>query len=600
MTTTYSPGAMKAALMGATVLTIGTAAALLPTPDARADSAQLTAKGFQAVCTQEGAQAAAAGLSATITVKPIKFAMLRTSTRYVAATAQRPAFCQVGGSFVTNPKTGKTANFLATFPEKWNGKYLQLGCSGHCGQFFVSDPSLPPITVTAQGYPNQIIEKGYASIATDEGHEGMESAAWAVRKDGSVDKDFIDDFLWRADKVLAKLGKEYTASFYAHASGAPQKIAKSYFNGCSGGGRDAMVAASYFPEEFDGIIAGSPYSTVGMTFQASAVGYAQKRSPDAALTPALLSLFDKTVKAQCDGLDGVKDGLIQNPNACNFRPERDLPKCSAGAPAGQCFSDAQVETAAVFVNGITDEKGNLVQPGYSVSELGVVPFAMQMLSDPTLKVMVHGNDPAFDPASIFTFRRGGPGPISDFHAVVPSAEVARAKAALGSGTGHFPENTGRLMAARTKLLMWHNFSDEKLTPNSSINWYKQLAARHGGYAKVQQKARLFMLPGTTHCSITGIAPNSFDAIGALEAWVEKGKAPDGLIASVAARDYQPGAPKSPNLSTPNYTMPLCRFPAMARYSGKGDVQDAKNWTCSPKDTRLLTIGESGRQGGVLK
>jgi len=428
----------------------------------------------------------------------------------------------------------------------------------------------------------------------------MDSGSWALRKDGTVDQDYVYDFLWRADKTLARLGKEYTASFYAKVNGSPQKIAKSYFNGCSGGGRDAMVAASYFPEEFDGIIAGSPYSIVGMTFQSSAIGYASKRTPDAALSPALLGLFDKTVKAQCDGLDGVKDGLIQNPQACNFRPERDLPRCSAGAPAGQCFSDAQIETASVAVNGVTDERGRLVQPGYTVSELAVMPAAMQFLTDPTLKIMVHRNDPKFEPGSIFKFRRGGPGQISDFHAVVPASEVALAKAALGAGSGHFPENTGKLLAGKTKLLMWHNFSDEKLSPVSSINWYKQLAARHGGFAKVQQKARLFLLPGTSHCSIGGIAPNGFDAISAMEDWVEKGKAPDALVAHVSARDYTPGAPKAPNLSTPNYTMPLCKFPAQARYSGKGDKQDARNWSCSAKDTRLLTIGESGRQAGVLK
>lgn len=589
-----------ASLLTATGLIVGAAAALIPSPESQALSAEPAASNLEAMCTPEGMQAAVEGLSTTVTIKQVKFGPFRSATRYVAAKGTRPAFCQATGSFVTNPKTGKTANFLATFPANWNGKYLQLGCSGHCGQFYVSDPSLPPITVTAQGYPGQIIEKGYASFATDEGHEGMDSAAWAVKADGSVDQDFVDDFLYRADKVMARMGKEFTASFYSQLSGAKQKITRSYFNGCSGGGRDAMVVTSYFPEEFDGIIAGSPYSTIGMTFQSSAIGYAQKRSPDAVITPALLALFDRTVKAQCDGLDGVKDGVIQNPQACNFRPERDLPRCTAGAPAGQCFTDAQVESASVIVNGVTDEKGNVVQPGYSVSELAVLPAAMQMLTDPSLKIFVHRNDPGFNPASIFTFKRGGPGQVTDFHAVVPASEVALANAALGAGTGHFPENTGKLMAGKTKLLLWHNFSDEKLTPNSSINWYKQLAARHGGYAKVQQKARMFLLPGTSHCSIGGIAPNGFDAISAMENWVEKGKAPDALLASVSARDYTPGAPKAPNLSTPNYTMPLCKFPTQARYSGKGDKQDARNWSCSPKDTRLLTIGETGRQAGIFK
>jgi feruloyl esterase len=311
-------------------------------------------------------------------------------------------------------------------------------------------------------------------------------------------------------------------------------------------------------------------------------------------------LFDQKVKAQCDAVDGVKDGLIQNPAACNFNVERDLPRCSAGAPAGQCFNDAQIETASVIVSGVTDEQGNVVQPGYSISELEVMPASMQMLSDPALKVFAYGNDPAFKPESLFSFKRGGPGQVSGFHAVVQSSEVARVREALRPGYGHLPENMKRLMGSKTKLLMWHNYSDEKLTPYSSIKWYTRLAADFGGYAKVQRQARLFMLPGTTHCSITSIGPNSFDAIGALENWAERGQAPSALVANVADRQFSPGAPKAMALSTPNYTMPLCKFPEMARYKGKGDVQNAANWSCQRGDKRLLSIGESGRQAGLQR
>ncbi len=550
-----------------------------------------------ALCTPAGMQALA---PAGVTIKPIRNGAFAAATRFAEAKGATPAYCQASGSFVTNPASGKSANFIATFPAAWNGKYLQLGCSGHCGQFYVSNPAVPSITVTAQGYFPQIIDKGYATFATDEGHEGMDGASWAVKPDGSVDQDMVTDFFYRADKVLAGMGKAYTTLFYGRASGATAAISRSYFQGCSGGGRDAMVAASYFPEQFDGIIAGSPYDMLGMILQSSAVGAANRRAPGAGLTPDLLRLFDQKVKAQCDALDGVKDGLIQNPAACNFLPERDLPKCTAGAIAGQCFSDAQVETASVIVSGVTDENGTVIQPGYSVSELDVMPAAMAFLADPALKAFAFGNDPAFKATSLFTFQRGGPGQVTAFHAVVQSADVARVREALRLGYGHLPENMKRLMGSKTKLLMWHNYSDEKLTPFSSTKWYTRLAADFGGYARVQRQARLFMLPGTTHCSITSIAPNSFDALGAMENWVERGKAPDALPASVADRQFSPGAPKAIALDTPNYTMPLCKFPEMARYKGKGDMQNAVNWTCQPGDKRLLTMGESGRQAGVLK
>ena len=554
---------------------------------------------LEAACTPENVQSAVSGLSVRVTIKPTVNVMPRPATRYVAASGKSPAFCQVTGTYVTNPATGKTANFIATLPEGWNGKYLQLGCSSHCGQFFVSDPAVAAVTVTAQGYPNQIIEKGYATFATDQGHEGLESASWALR-DGRVDQDYLDDFYFRASKVLSTMGKQFTRAFYGRLNGSEQRISRAYFQGCSGGGRDAMVASSYFPEAFDGIIAGSPYNPIGVMLQASAIKAAASRSPDAGLTPQHLALFDLTVKAQCDGLDGARDGLIQNPAACNFVAERDLPRCPAGSPVGQCFSPAQIETISVITSAVTDERGNVVQPAYSVSELAGVSDMLSGLAEPGLKIMVHRNEPGFDPAKLFRFHRGGPGNVTAFHAVVSASEVAKVRDALRLGAGHLRENTSTLMRSKTKLMVWHNFSDELLTPYISVNWYKQLARDHGGYASVQRQARLFMLPGTTHCSITSVGPNAFDPLTAMENWVERGVAPDALPAWVADRQYTPGAPKAPVLARLDYTMPLCKFPEMARYSGRGDMKDGRNWTCRPGDTGLLRVGATGKQAGVLR
>ncbi|MFA7585238.1 MAG: tannase/feruloyl esterase family alpha/beta hydrolase, partial [Novosphingobium sp.] len=249
---------------------------------------------------------------------------------------------------------------------------------------------------------------------------------------------------------------------------------------------------------------------------------------------------------------------------------------------------------------VTDERGNVVQPAYSISEVAGVSDMIAGLAEPGLRIMVHRNDPGFDPAKLFQFRRGGPGRLTAFHAVVPASEVAKVVDALRPGAGHLRENTPTLMRSDTKLLIWHNSSDELLTPYISVNWYKQLARDHGGYARVQRQARLFMLPGTTHCSITSIGPNAFDPLSAMESWVEKGVAPDALPAWVADRQYTPGAPKAAALATPDYTMPLCKFPEMARYSGKGDMQNARNWSCRPGDTGMLRMGASGIQAGVMR
>ena len=138
-----------------------------------------------------------------MTIRPIEEdPKLPGGVSYVAAKGNLPAFCQVTGSFVTNPQTGKTANFLATFPENWNGKYLQLGCGGDCGTFVVSKPATPLIAIPNQGQPNDILTKGYAAFATDEGHAGVEGGTWAVKGPGQVDDDAITDFLYRATQYV--------------------------------------------------------------------------------------------------------------------------------------------------------------------------------------------------------------------------------------------------------------------------------------------------------------------------------------------------------------------------------------------------------------
>jgi feruloyl esterase len=574
-------------------------------------------------CRPAAVRAAVGNLSTKVTVKQIANGpRFDGGTRLVPATDRLPAFCQVTGSFVTNPETGKTANFLATLPANWNGKYLQLGCSGHCGQFAVSDPSQPQATITTQGQPYDTIVRGYAAFATDEGHEGFSGGTWAVKGPGQVDQDAVTDLYYRADKVLSGMGKEFTAAFYGQASGAPQKIARSYFNGCSGGGRDAFVAASYFPEAFDGIIGGSAYNGAGAAFQFAGIPSGQLRSPGAVVPASLIALIDPIVKAQCDGLDGVKDGLIQNPGACNFRPDRDLPKCTAGSPAGQCFTREQIETVSMLLSAVTDERGNVIQPGFSVSEVqaasfltpprptdlsvedpfpgsdtGAVNGGYWPLADAYLKVFVHKNDPNFFTRELFSFRSGGPGKISAFHVVAPSSEVALAKREASMGIGHFPENFDPFIRQDRKFLMWHNLSDQVLTPYMSINFYKQLAARHGGYDKLQRNVRLFSLPGTPHCSMGGIGPNSFDALTALENWVEKGIAPDALPAKL----YPANAMGFKDFGkVPTRTMPLCKFPTMARYKGTGSVNDGANWSCPASDKSMLRVGESGRQAGVIE
>jgi feruloyl esterase len=543
--------------------------------------------------------------------------------KYVASNGKTPAYCEVLGSFITNEKTEKTANYLAIFPELWNNKFLQIGCSGICGAFAVNDPTSQSIVITNQGVPGESLMKGYASFSTDEGHTTMLPQSWAVKGPGLVDQDAIDDLLYRADQKLARIGKALTVAFYSHEKGVTQEIVRSYFIGCSEGGRDALVAANLFPGEYDGIIAGSPYANMASSaFQFIGGTLAELRSPDSDLPPEVLNRIDPFVKAKCDAQDSVKDGLIQNPAACDFVPTRDLPVCHEGGATKDCFTRAQIESISVLLSAVTDEKGRIVQPGFSVSELQAAtrfPVPLQDpntdelsagnpqaagapwgLADAVLKLYVHKNDPNFHSRKLVSFTSGGAGAITNFHAVVPADEVANAEASISMGVAAQPAKLKSLIESKEKLLIWANLSDQILTPYVTINYYKRLAKMYGGYQKLQRNVRLFLIPGTGHCSMYGCGPQNFDPLSAIEAWVEQGKAPDTLIATQYEVKSRMGFSFLDFSAPPVRTMPLCEFPEMARYNGAGDVKDAANWTCPADDASMVKVGESGRQAGVLE
>jgi feruloyl esterase len=328
-----------------------------------------------------------------------------------------------------------------------------------------------------------------------------------------------------------------------------------------------------------------------------------------------MSRIDPIVRASCDRLDGVEDGLIQNPAACNFVPERDLPRCGPGGVGEGCFTDAQIQTVSTLVTAVTDESGAVIQPGLSVSELqyafrvnsppndrtadqpwpeAAFSGSSYALGDAIIRVYAHGGDPGFRVRSVVDFATGGLGPITGFRVVAPAREVATVRAPLEAGIGDDAAQLGPFIAQDRKLLIWQNMSDGLVTPFNTTNYYARLAQRHGGYEALQNNVRLFMLPGTPHCSMGGVGPNSFDALAALEDWVENGIAPDSLRASL----YQARGPVLNFAAPPSRTMPLCSFPAMARYRGTGDVNDAANWDCPAGDNSMLQVGESGRQAGV--
>lgn len=540
---------------------------------------------------------------------------------------ESPEYCFVTGTVVTNPATHKTANFAAALPgtSHWNGKFLFEGCGGNCGLAMLK----PPLGA---------VRKGYAVFATDDGHVGPPSfvslfdAHWAVSSPGRRDTDAVEDFFYRAVHAVVEAGKALTLRYYERPS-----LSRAYFDGCSDGGREGMVELARFPADFDGIIAGDPYFDIGGEIAGSlSAVQAQLRTPQAALTAAQLSEVDRIVKASCDAADGVVDGLIQNPAQCAFDPRKDLPKCGAGASAETCFSPDQIDSLSAILSAVTDPVGKVLYPGYPVSDLNdagptvdnlafwvgfrsppdtlegpepwsnpaVRPLAWSF-ANPTLRYLIYADEPAFNtlatPGIHFTGSVGGQ--IEGFHAVIPLATQERLVHESAAGNGNNPAAAGAYFKQGRKLILYHGLADGDITPYRTIQYYETLAKVQGGYGATQKNALLFLVPGMAHCG-GGPGPNVFgqtgvvratqgpdnDVLAALESWVEKGQTPQSLVAT----KYEQDDPKRPVLRT----MPLCPFPAMARYAGTGDINTAENWSCPAADRRLLEVGRAGRQAGA--
>jgi len=524
-----------------------------------------------------------------------------------------PEVCLVTGTVVTNPVTGKTANFAALLPAQssWNGKFMFTGCGGNCGTAMSSLPSA------------NILTKGYPVWATDDGHLASD-AIWPTTSPGVLDEDSVIDFAYRAVHTVVVLGKQFTLNYYGAG-----KLSYSYYEGCSDGGREGMVSANRYPSDFDGILAGDPYFDVGGQNIILSNDTVQLRAPDALVSPALMQLATNIVTAKCDALDGVTDGLIQNPQICDFDPQKDLPRCTSTVTTN-CFTQDQIDSLTSMLTAMTDKHGRVIHPGFSVSDMhnGLPGFSLDLAlwagvsvppdySNPNVPwgVSVLNFDWIINGSGIyywaylgeatpndvstlgFTYRSGGPGPIRWFHTIAPHNTIEKIYNAMNIASADFPKKLRPFIERNGKLILYHGYSDGLITPYRTIQYYNELAELNWGFKNLKRNVRLFMVPGIYHCA-GGPGPNNFgqgqqpvvvdaahDATTALEQWVENGVAPKDFIATDAVSGR---------------TMPLCPYPAMAHYIGGpgGNVNVATNWTCPKHDFSLLQVGLDGHEAGV--
>lgn len=445
-------------------------------------------------------------------------------------------FCQVQGYVASQNKF----ELRLPPPSQWNGKFHLTPCAGYCG-------------VLSPNACNPSLARGYASITGNGGHDGSPGfdGLWAANN-----PNLQEDFAWRHNHVITLAGKAIATKYY----GKP--ITKSYMSGCSKGGHATLMEAQRFPGDFDGLISAAPvYDLVGRiiagAWWAQAVNGTQGGS---ILDRSVAETVHKSVLAKCGAQAGVEDGIVTDPASCEWKPE--MAACGAGA-ATSCLTPPQVQAVKKMMSPVVDSRGRAV---YTAADIvgtatewegmhfgrGGNPsapgaYANYTLHDQFLKYMADPTVRANVDPLRFNFDRD-------------PASLERARKLYNATSTDL-----RAFKARGgKLLMWHGLSDAGITATSSIEYYQGVEKAMGGRAQTQDFFRLFLLPGMHHCA-GGPGFTEFDALTLIENWVEKGQAPDVMIAT----QLSGGAPAR--------TRPIYPYPLLARYSGQGDPKQASSF-----------------------
>jgi len=447
------------------------------------------------------------------------------------ATADAPEHCRVRGQIL--PQVG----FEVNLPAQWNGRLHMSGNGGYAGDALDHDRPTPPRTA--------ILQRGYATVVTDTGH----SAATEPLGTFAADRQKLLDYAFRSLHVTAVAAKTIARAYYGSA------VTRSYFQGCSTGGRQALILAQRFPEDFDGIIAGAPvldftgtmtsYGRMVQAFQSAPIAYAK--------LPALASKIYEV----CDAKDGLKDGIIDDPRRCHFDPAKLL--CKTGTDDATCLTAPQVDAAKKMYEGTKNPRtGEVIFTGWPRGSEGFGDSAGQSWRQYVV-------DPP-EPMRVGFFRYWlFHDPNWDYRTIDWERDLAYAEqklpfmAAVEKDLTPFKKHGG-------KLLMYTGWADPVVPPQDTAAYYEGVVKAMGGLAPTRDFYRFFTAPGMGHCA-GGPGPNQFDAISALEQWVEKGTAPDKLIATHSTNGKI------------DRTRPLCTYPLVARYKGTGSTDEAANFAC---------------------
>jgi len=464
-----------------------------------------------------------------------------------AAAAGVPRYCRISG--VITPEVA----FEVSLPEKWNGRFYMIGNGGHAGES-LADPGRTSQRAEA-------LKLGFAFAQTNTGHDSRKEPGGSFVM--SNPQKAID-YAYRAVHVTATTAKDIVNNYYA------RPVSRSYWNSCSNGGRQGLLEAQRYPEDFDGILANAPWADqTGFTLGAM---WNQRAVNGTGLTPAKLALLGERVMARCDGLDGVKDGLIDDPRKCDFNARRDVPACSAGSDTPYCLTPEQADAVQKVYSGPVSN-GKPLFPGFMPGSEAVVAGGFGNAGVPVSAWMgtIVAAQAAAKPAD-FTLAEGTmrylvptpPQPEYDTASFNFDRDVKQLDA-WGAKANAKSTNLDKLRARGGKILMTYGWADQILQPLMGVHYYESVAKRYG--SKTGDFVRLFMVPGMTHCA-GGNGTDRFDAVTALINWVEKGQAPASLAASRVVNDKVVR------------TRPVCPYPQVAKYSGTGSIDEAANFRCA--------------------
>jgi pimeloyl-ACP methyl ester carboxylesterase len=502
-----------------------------------------------------------------------------------------PKHCIVSGAM--NDRTGVDGRHYAIrfemrLPVEWNGRFLDQANGGNDGVVLPATGDQPK-ALASGGVP--ALARGFAVLSSDSGHSGSDPANKALGLAAGaafgLEPQARRDYGYAADMTLAPVAKAIIAAHYG------RKPNFSYMFGCSNGGRHTMVAAERMPDAYDGFLVGDP----GFDLPRAAIQHAWdaqafvKADPDIrkSISEGDAKLISRKITEACDKLDGLEDGLTANLAACQKAFDFDSLICAPGASA-DCLPEAKVKALKTSFAGPKNSKGEALYSDWPVDGgVGTGNWRMWKVESPIAPWDHYPIIATMGAASLEYVFTTPPTPVAgtndalmkaliSFNFDVDAPKIFAKTDAYPDSAMDFMTPPGaddpKLAAFRQvgrKMIIYHGQADPVFSINDTIRWFEKLNANVDGHA--DSFARLFAVPGLTHCS-GGVALEKFDALGALTDWVEKGKAPDRIIASV-----NPENPEIPPSWSRNRTRPLCPWPSYAKYSG-GDPEQASSFACS--------------------